>query len=262
MPQLLPQLGALSDDIATHLADNRRGECLRDGIHVAVVGAPNVGKSSLVNALVQRDVAIVSDQAGTTRDVIEAHLDLGGYPVILADTAGLRPDQIGDDGADAIEGEGIRRALDRARSADIRLLVFDGTMGAPDAHTLAIANENALIVVNKSEESSRLVLEGADPVYISVRTGAGLDAMIEALVGKISALIGSRETPSLTRERHRAHVEEALAALQRGLQGGGALPELVAEDIRLAVRSLGRITGRVDVEDLLDVIFRDFCIGK
>ena len=211
--------------------------------------------------LAQRDVAIVSDQAGTTRDIIEAHLDLGGYPVIVSDTAGLRPDQIGTQGADAIEGEGIRRALQRAQDADIKLLVFDGALDAPDAHTLALIDDASVAVINKADESDRLVLPDMGAISISAKTGAGLDALMQAVIAKAEALIGSRETPSLTRARHRAHVEESLSSLTRAVSGG-SLPELVAEDVRLAVRALGRITGRVDVEDLLDVIFRDFCIGK
>ena len=136
--EITPVVKALAAEIRTHLDDGRRGERLRGGIHVAVIGAPNAGKSTLVNALAQRDVAIVSDIAGTTRDVIEVHLDLGGYPVILSDTAGLRPDQIGAEGQDSIESEGIRRALKRAEDADIRLLVFDGTAQGPDLHTKAL----------------------------------------------------------------------------------------------------------------------------
>ncbi len=264
LPQLLPELAALAAEIDAHLQDNRRGERLRDGLHVAVIGAPNAGKSSLVNALAQRDVAIVSDQAGTTRDIIEVHLDLGGYPVILSDTAGLRPDQIGppslSGGQDAIEGEGIRRALARAESADIRLLLFDATaLPDRDPHTAALADDTALTAFNKADAYQGSP-PGEDPLMISARTGQGLEALGAALVEKAAALIGTRETPSLTRSRHRAALTGTLAALQRGQ--GAALPELTAEDMRLAVRHLGRLTGRVDVEDLLDVIFRDFCIGK
>lgn len=258
-PVILRELAALADEMQAHLADGRRGERLREGIRVAVVGAPNAGKSSLVNALAQRDVAIVSPVAGTTRDVIEVHLDIGGYPVLLADTAGLRPDQIGDDSQDIIESEGIRRALARAREADILLLLFDGTASEPDPHTLNLIDERALLVVNKADDDrSRLSLDGA--LRISVKSGIGLFDLIRVLGQKISREYVSRETPTLTRQRHRQNVEAACDCLRRA--GGANLPELVAEDVRLAVRCLGRITGRVDVEDLLDVIFRDFCIGK
>jgi tRNA modification GTPase len=258
-PQVLESVQAMIAEIAAHLDDNRRGERLRDGIQVAVIGAPNAGKSSLVNALAQRDVAIVSNLPGTTRDVIEVHLEIDGYPVILADTAGLRPEQLADSGQDAIESEGIRRALQRAASADIRILLFDGTLESPDPHTLGLIDEGALIVVNKSDQTRRLQgLEGA--INVSAETGKGLMELINALSQRVEGLIGRQETPSLTRARHRAALEACTESLRRSCKA--PLPELMAEDIRLAVRDLGRITGRVDVEDLLDVIFRDFCIGK
>lgn len=258
-PQLRSVIEGLSQSIADHLNDNRRGERLRDGIHVAVIGAPNAGKSSLINALAQRDVAIVSDIAGTTRDVIEVHLDLGGYPVILADTAGLRPDQIGEEGQDLIESEGIRRALKRAQEADIKLLLFDATSAQPDPHTLDLLDVNALVAVNKIDEQAALELP-CPSLLFSAKTGEGLEALIKALTDKVAELIGSSETPSLTRQRHRAALEACHQALGRALAAD--LPELMAEDMRLAIRALGRITGKVDVEDLLDVIFNDFCIGK
>ena len=258
-PELSPKIEALRDAIAAHLDDNRRGERLRDGVQVAVIGAPNAGKSSLVNALARRDVAIVSDMAGTTRDVIEVHLDVAGYPVILADTAGLRPDQIGSDAQDLIEGEGIRRAMERARDADLKLLVFDGSQGEPDPHTLELVDDNAILLVNKvDKKNAKFQIDQG--IWISVKTGDGFDALMQALEERISNLIGSFETPSLTRRRHRVALEEALVSLKRSL--GANLPELMAEDLRLSIRALGRITGRVDVEDLLDVIFNDFCIGK
>jgi tRNA modification GTPase len=272
--QVRPILEVLRNEIAAHLNDNRRGEMLREGIKIAVIGAPNAGKSSLVNALAQRDVAIVSSMAGTTRDIIEVHLNLGGYPVILSDTAGLRPDQIGNEGHDAIESEGIRRALNAAQNADIKLLLFDATQSEPDAATMALRDENALVVFNKADAASALTLpislkgdgsnaEGVsgEGLSISVQTGVGLDTLTNALIQKIKSIIGRKSnTPTLTRARHREALEHCRAALDRALSA--PLPELIAEDVRLSVRALGRITGRVDVEDLLDVIFRDFCIGK
>lgn len=268
LPQLLPEMQALGQEIAVHLDDNNRGERLRDGIHIAVIGAPNAGKSSLVNALAQRDVAIVSSVAGTTRDVIEVHLDVGGYPVVLADTAGLRPEQLTGSTADhdVIESEGIKRALKRAQAADLKMIVFDGTQEEADAQALALCDAQTLVVVNKSDESIRLVLPEflqGSAVTLSVKTGQGFDALLAAMVEHLQALIGQREAPSLTRERHRRSLETVQSHLQAVINGAHrALPELAAEDLRLAVRALGRITGRVDVEDLLDVIFRDFCIGK
>lgn len=257
--EILWPLKNLAAEIAAHLNDNRRGERLRDGIHIAIIGAPNAGKSSLVNALAQREVAIVSPHAGTTRDVIEAHLDLAGYPVIIADTAGLRPDQVTDEAHDQIESEGMRRALQRAQQADIKLLVFDGTAAEPDPHTLALIDETALLVVSKGDR--KCILRRPWPaIEISVQTGAGLQRLLEAIVQRIESLYGRRDAPPLTRPRHRAAVEEAQQSLVRAL--AAALPELMAEDIRLALRAIGRITGKVDVEDLLDIVFRDFCIGK
>ncbi len=257
--EMRPATQKLIDEINDHLQDNRRGERLRDGIQVAVIGAPNAGKSSLVNALTMRDIAIVSDIAGTTRDVIEAHLDIGGYPVILCDTAGLRPDQISDEGQDKIESEGIRRARARAQEADITILLFDAALDKMDTHTLALKNENAILVANKCDKI-KLSKEAKNMIRISVKTSEGLDQLTDALLIKIKDMLGAREAPSLTRTRHRKALEECRACLERSLNA--ALPELLAEDIRLAARSIGRITGTIHVEDLLDVIFRDFCIGK
>jgi len=239
----------LQHEIVARLADGRRGEILRDGLSVALIGPPNSGKSSLMNALAGRDAAIVSAQAGTTRDVIEVHLDLGGYPVILADTAGIR------DGADPIEAEGIRRAQARAESADLRLLVLDA--GAPEKLEgfAAMRNAATLLVWNKVD----LLDPPSGGLAVSAATGQGLGGLIEALAARAEGMLGG-DAPIVTRERHRAALEECVVSLSRAV--AGADPALVAEDLRLAVRALGRITGRVDVEDLLDVIFRDFCIGK
>lgn len=258
-----PALTGLLQELREHLDDNRRGERLRDGVQVVVIGAPNVGKSSLVNALAQRDVAIVSEHAGTTRDLIETHLNIGGFPVILVDTAGLRPEEIGSDGQEGIESEGIRRALQRAEAADIRVLVFDAlSLPSLDCHTLRLLDQNSLVVFNKTDApcSDIPVIAKGRQVEVSVKTGRGLEQFIAMLGQMIASLIGNRETPSLTRVRHRTALEECASALARGL--GAALPELMAEDVRMALRALGRITGRVDVEDVLDVIFHDFCIGK
>ncbi len=270
----IPALDRLIAEIEQHLNDNRRGERLRDGIHIAILGAPNAGKSSLLNLLARRDIAIVSPMAGTTRDVIEAHLDIAGYPVIIADTAGLRPDEIThDEGHGSIESEGIKRAMLRAENADLRVLVFDGTQRTLNKHTLALLDKNSLVVFTRSdlchpEDATRLkdlmgsfIVAQDNMVMLSAVTGDNLDSLLSALAARIHALYGiSRETPTLTRARHRAALEDCLALLKDSKSA--PLPELMAEDIRMAARALGRITGRVDVEDLLDVIFRDFCIGK
>lgn len=253
--KLAPEIGRLAHEIRAHLDDGHRGERLRDGVEVAIVGPPNVGKSSLLNRLARREAAIVSDEAGTTRDVLEVRLDLGGVPVTLADTAGLR------EAANAVEREGVRRALARAEKADLRIVVAalraDGGLDG----TFDMAREGDLRIVNKAD-LGRPGLPGVIPV--SAATGEGLDQLEEALTARIGLLAGDSERPVITRARHREGLQACLEGLQRAL---GALAaeretELVAEDLRLAARSLGRITGRVDVEDLLDVVFRDFCIGK
>lgn len=260
LPKITPQIDAMITDLDDHLNDNRRGERLRDGISIAIIGAPNAGKSSLVNALVQRDIAIVSEIAGTTRDVIEAHLDIGGYPVILSDTAGLRPDQIDDSGQGSIESEGIKRALKIAREADIRVILYDGTALDLDPHSHALeAQDNTIAVINKADQKINLS-HPAQPLKISVASNKGISEFLAALTTQIQTLVGRSEAPALTRQRHRDALLDCKDSLKRCLSA--QLPELTAEDLRLAVRALGRITGRVDVEDLLDVIFRDFCIGK
>ncbi|MBU6235112.1 MAG: tRNA uridine-5-carboxymethylaminomethyl(34) synthesis GTPase MnmE [Alphaproteobacteria bacterium] len=257
-----PVIRQVSFEIGQHLNDGRRGERLREGVKIAVVGAPNAGKSSLVNALAQREVAIVSDIPGTTRDVIEVHLNLGGYPVIVADTAGLRPDQIGQHGHDAIEQEGIRRALQYAQDADIILLLFDGAaLPSLDQHTLKLWDERTIAFATKADIARAAPrVKGESLPVLSVSTGEGLDRLITALTRKVGDVMGASDRPYLTRARHREALQNTMTALARAEDA--MLPELIAEDVRLAVRSLGRITGRVDVEDLLDIIFRDFCIGK
>ncbi len=260
------KLAALSAEIKHHLDDNRRGERLREGLQVVIVGAPNAGKSSLLNALAQRDIAIVSQMAGTTRDIIETHLDLGGYPVILADTAGLRPEQLDasdTDGHDMVESEGIRRAIERAHKADIKLLMFNGTeMPDLDLNTLQLASADDLFIVNKIDLYDGVVPSIADqqPICISVKRAEGIDRLLKRLTERIEKIFGRTEAPTITRARHREALIEAESSIDRALNID--LPELAAEDMRLAMRALGRITGRVDVEDLLDVIFHDFCIGK
>jgi len=250
--------------ILAHLADGRQGERLRDGLRLAIIGPPNAGKSSLMNALSQRDAAIVSDRAGTTRDVIEVHLNLGGYPLLVADTAGLRVS------GDHIEQEGVRRARAWADTADLILAVFDGT--APeifDVETRAMLNDRTLVAVNKVDAMAADVpdcIDGFPVVALSVKSGVGLDTVLDQLSVRIEEKCRTTsEGPAPTRARHREALQRTEQALLRFLTQESHRNigrELEAEDLRLAARELGRITGRVDVEDLLDVIFRDFCIGK
>ena len=256
---IVVDLKALSYDIAHHLDDNRRGERMRDGFSVVVIGVPNAGKSSLINCLVQRDVAIVSDISGTTRDVIEAHLDIGGYPVIISDTAGLRPDALAEDYKDKIESEGIRRALARAKSADLKILMFDGSEDlASQIETQNLIDDNSLVVINKSDLSREdFELNG---LSLSTKTEENISVLLDMIKEKLDALMGFGESVSLTRQRHRDSLLEAKDSIDRSLSSQQM--DLMAEDIRLSMRALGKITGRVDVEDLLDIIFGDFCIGK
>ena len=236
------------------LADGRRGEITREGFHLTVIGPPNAGKSSLMNALARRDVAIVAETPGTTRDVVEARLDLGGYLVIAADTAGLR------EAGDAVEAEGVRRALARAGSGDLVLLLLDGTASEPFAG-VPEQGEHVFTVWNKADLPWPAPREG---LAVSVKTGEGLEELFAALAARIRDRLGdtARESAMVTRERHRRALEDACQALTRAGADRTKAPELIAEDLRLALRAIGRITGRVDVEELLDVIFRDFCIGK
>jgi tRNA modification GTPase len=244
---------ALLCEMTQHLDDARRGEIVREGLFLTIIGAPNAGKSSLVNALARRDIAIVSETPGTTRDVIETRLDLGGYVVHLADTAGLR------ETTDAIEREGVRRALARADSSDMTLLVLDGTAEQPFAGIAEQALARASITVwNKCDLPWPAPREG---LRISARTGEGLDTVLQTLRDRVrDRLERPRESASLTRVRHRAGVASAAEALARALAQTES--ELAAEDLRIALRAIGRLTGRVDIEELLDVVFRDFCIGK
>lgn len=256
-----PDLDRLSAEIERHLDDARRGERLREGLTIAVLGPPNAGKSSLVNRLARRDVAIVTARPGTTRDVLEVHLDIGGWPVTVLDTAGLR------EAADEVEAEGVRRALDRAERADIRLLLFDGaTWPALDPNTLALIDARALCAINKVDLgswSAPVRVGGQPALLLSCRTGEGFDRLVETLGAASAELLNAGDAPLLTRSRHRAALREAADALQRLRD---APPEvelaLVAEDLRLAARALGRITGRVGVGEILDRIFAEFCIGK
>lgn len=245
---------ALRAEIAAHLADGGRGERLRDGLTVAILGAPNAGKSSLLNMLAGRQAAIVSARAGTTRDVVEARLILAGVPVTLADTAGLR------EAADEIEQEGVRRARRRAEEADLVLAVFAAD-APPDAETLAWVRPGAIVLANKVDLATPpAAIGGVAPLAVSARSGQGLDALRSRLAETATRLAGPGDAALLTRPRHRAILTEAVSWLTEAETA--PLPELTSESLRAALRALGRLTGRVGVEEILDVIFRDFCIGK
>jgi tRNA modification GTPase len=243
----------LINQIATHLAD-KSGERLRDGFHVVIAGAPNAGKSSLLNALARRDIAIVSEEAGTTRDTIEVHLDLDDLPVILTDTAGLRR------AGGKVEAEGIRRALARAEAADLVLWLIDASkpVSAPP-EPLARGQAPILPVRNKID---LVPVSAAEGVSLSARTGQGIDTLVAELKARArEAMARGVESPVVTRARHRTELEAAVSSLRRYTEPG--LPEeLKAEELRAASRHLGRLTGHVDVDEVLGAIFSEFCIGK
>jgi tRNA modification GTPase len=240
----------LRGEIDAALSDAKRGERLREGLVVAIAGPPNAGKSTLLNRLARREAAIVSPYAGTTRDVIEVHLDLGGYPLTLLDTAGIR------DTEDPVEREGVARARARASSADL-VLWIDET-GKPIAEANGPPRWR---VKNKIDVSGDAPGRREDLFSISATTGAGIDQLVAALTAFAQEMFGQREPALVTRERQRRALEDCAAALGRA-QTEGLAEDLLAEELRLAAHALGRLLGRVDVEDILDVIFRDFCIGK
>ena len=261
----------LRDEIAMALADRHRGERLREGLVVAIAGPPNAGKSTLFNRLARREAAIVSPHAGTTRDIIEVHLELDGYPVTLLDTAGIR------DSAEPVEQEGVRRARERAGGADLVLWVIDASSHDRIGNALPPRAEGAPLwpIRNKIDlipSHGKAATEGRSNISerefifsISATRGEGLDAVVSALSRFAADSFGSGEASFVTRARHRRALEETVAAIDCGLDEAAARDpreELIAEELRRAATSLGRLTGRVDVEDVLDAIFRDFCIGK
>lgn len=242
------RVGAIHDEISTALADGRRGERLREGFTVVIAGAPNAGKSTLFNRLLQRDAAIVSPLAGTTRDVIETAVDIDGLPVILVDTAGLR------DTEDMIEQEGIRRARSRVASADLVLALeaFDSPPQSLDGWAAP-----AIRLWTKSDLAAPW--SGFAGLAVASTTGEGIAALQGAISERAREALGTGSA-LLTRERHREAIVDVMEALDRSRVS--TAPELLAEDLRMALRSLGRITGRVGVEDVLDRVFSSFCIGK
>jgi tRNA modification GTPase len=245
----------LEKEIVNHLAD-RRGERLRDGAEIVILGPPNAGKSSLLNAIAKRDVAIVTAEPGTTRDLIEVKLDLSGYPVTLVDTAGLRE----TDGL--VEREGIRRAEARAGRADVVVWLVDMTVSGPVPPPFP----GMLLVATKLDkidsEAERKLLSNGFDAAVSAVTGDGVNELLGLLSKRISAEIPPTESPLITRSRHRSALEDCLQAMRAALAGTAEPIELRAEELRRAGEALARITGRIDVEDMLEVIFREFCVGK
>lgn len=253
----LKKVKALLTEIQQVLAAQARSERLRDGLVVAIAGPPNVGKSTLINQLARRDVAIVSPHAGTTRDIIEVQLDLDGYPVTVIDTAGIRETD------DPVEQEGVRRARARAEEADLVLWLTDGE-GPAISH---VGSALVWLVRNKIDlDASTAELLGPGPASakfrISARNEEGIPELISALIGFAQDYFGSGEGGLITRTRQRKLLQETADSLRRSIDVIGLGEELAAEELRAAAYSLGRLLGRVDVEDILDVIFREFCVGK
>lgn len=261
----------LEREIRSLLAHSCHSERLREGLTVAVAGSVNVGKSSIVNRLARRSAAIVSPHPGTTRDIIEIHLDLGGFPITILDTAGLR------DADDPVEQEGVRRARARAEASDLVLWVVDATLKDPPTLPTVLTGPDAptvWVLSNKSDLVDGEELQdcaGGGRVgghcnvryRISAATGASFKELVEGLAAYADQFFAGTESSIITRQRHRTDLLDCAEALRRAsVEGNAGREDIIAEELRLAARALGRLSGRVDVENVLDVIFRDFCIGK
>lgn len=259
------QINLLKDEIITHLNDKNRGQRLRDGIKMAIIGKPNVGKSSLLNYFMGKEMAIVSEIAGTTRDVIEGHLDIGGYPIIIHDTAGIH-----EQTTDIIEKEGIKRAKEICADADIKIIMLDASKNdhleidnnkaiLPDIYSA----DNSILVINKIDLISTSLPkhnQEMNLVYLSVKNKMGLLELTDQIVKKAEQIAGFSDSPQITRERHRIYLASALEYLDK-ISFDNELV-LIAEDLRIAIKSLEEITGQITVDNILEEIFSNFCIGK
>ncbi len=257
--QVIDRILSIKHRVIDHSHTSLLGEQIRSGFPISILGAPNAGKSSLMNLLSRRDVAIVSDVAGTTRDVIEVQMNLAGFAVSVLDTAGIRESD------DPVEEEGVRRAEHQAARAALKIVVIDATESVIGDRLRALIDGHTLIVVNKSDLAPvpEWVREDPDmfPYWlVSAKTGEGIAELLAGITEIVQTRLSAHEGPIPTRQRHRDALQEAITSLERA--EGAKLPELAAEDIRLAARALGWITGRVDIDEILDTVFRDFCIGK
>ena len=250
----------IKEEIQKILNDNKVGELIREGFKIAIVGPANAGKSSLLNFLSNRDVAIVSEIAGTTRDVIEVHLNLDGYPVTISDTAGIR------DSKDEIERKGVKLALKKAENSDLNIILIEPKSDDFTGFLNDLVNEKGLIVVNKSDlgiEKIDQEIKKYKPIYLSVKEEKNLDVLIKAIKEKLKKKFIKSDDILITRERHRQNLEQCVFHLNN-FEQKNSLEEFdkASEDLRLATRHLGVIVGKVDVEEILGSIFNDFCIGK
>jgi tRNA modification GTPase len=261
-----PGLEVLNAEIGAALGDVSRGRRVRDGYRIALVGAPNAGKSTLLNGLAERDAAIVTDTPGTTRDIIEVPMVLGGYRILLADTAGLRETH------DAIEAEGVRRARAWASEADLRIWVVDGFhVKQPDGEGSDLLTSGDWVVINKTDIADALAVQAASQMFerrqlsvaaVTAHSPEAIAGLRAQLTSHVTAALSGSEFPAATRLRHAERLKEARGYLDRALSDVGLEVELAAEDVRLAARALAKITGRIDAEDVLDRVFSSFCIGK
>ncbi len=253
-------LTKIINEIEKSLMDKKVGEIIREGFKIAIIGPPNVGKSSLLNYLSNRDVAIVSEIAGTTRDVIETHLNIDGYPVVISDTAGIR------EAKDEIEKKGIKLSLKKAEEADLNIMILELKNKQNRDFLKNYFNEKTLLVVNKIDKKTDKItsdLKLYDPTLISIRNKKNIELLIKKIKIKIKNRFKGSENILVTRARHRQNLESCLESLKNFVnQKEKDEFDKGAEDLRLACRSLGKITGKVDVEEILDSIFNDFCIGK
>ena len=245
-------------DILKIIEDNKIGEKIRDGFRVSITGEVNAGKSSLLNLIAKRDVAIVSDEAGTTRDIIEIYLNIDGYPVILADTAGIR------DAKNEVEKKGISLALGKSKEADLNIVVIDNSSKNINIEVKKMINKDTIVLLNKSDVQEKQSHKfDADIVLASVKENKNIDNLINKIKEKISKKFRSNNSVLITRERHRLKLNDCLKEIDNFLKKDQNKDlELAAEDLRMATRHLGNIIGKVDVEEILGSIFKDFCIGK
>ncbi len=254
--QIYEEIKTLIKSMREHLNDNRKGERLRDGLHIVITGEPNVGKSTLFNYLSQRDIAIVSESAGTTRDVIEAHIDIGGYPIILSDTAGIR------ESLDPVESEGINRAKKKSAESDFRIALF----AFEQQHRLdhIVEDNNTIYVLSKADyivDDQNIKINGINYLPVSVINNIGTNKLILSIQEKIKGkFMSDHDTPIITRQRHRNCIQQALEHLERFHIDKPI--ELMSEDLRLASAELGKVIGVISNEEILDEIFSTFCIGK
>ena len=249
-----PVLDRLIGELKAALADARRGERVRGGYRIVLIGETNAGKSSLFNALVAREAAIVTPIAGTTRDVLDADLIIGGYAVTLSDTAGLR------DSADLVEAEGVRRARARAEVADLRLWILGPDDAEGDA--AGFARPGDLLVLTKVDLGAAVAVDGFEALSVSTSTGQGLSELHDWIAARLARDLSGADFPAVTRERHRRRLSEALGATEAGRTALDIAPEMAGDDLRRAADALARVTGAIGVEDILGEVFSTFCIGK